>query len=203
MCGGGGNASNQAEEMERQRQATIAKNVEDINSAFSGREGQYADFIGARRKQYGDELGRQQKTAARNTKFALARGGLTGGSASVDAGKRLAEELNLGTLAAENKASGELAALKSADENSRNQMIALAQSGASIGSGASQTAASLRANIDSARTANVAEGLGNVFGGAADAYKTMQEQSAIRKGLRYSSLYAQPNQGTSIGGGYS
>lgn len=192
MCGGGGKASGQAQEMERQRQATVAANVKDINSAFAGRESQYDDFIGARRKQYGDELSRQQKIAARNTKFALARGGLTGGSAAVDAGKKLADELNTGTLTAENKASGELANLKSADENSRNQMIALAQSGASIGNGAAQTAAGLRANIESARSGSVAEGLGSVFGGAADAYKTMQEQAAIRRGLRYSSLYGQP-----------
>lgn len=199
MCGGGGGASNQAQEMERTRQASIAKNVSDINSAFAGREGQYADFASARRKQYGDELGRQQKDAARNTKFALARSGLTGGSANVDAGKKLADDFNLGTITAENKTSGELAGLKAADENSRNQMIALAQSGASIGNGAAQTAAGLRANIESARAGSVAEGLGNVFGSAQEAYRGMQEQAAIRRGLRYSSLYAQPNQG--YGGG--
>lgn len=193
--GGGGQAQGQAQQMEQQRQATIAKNVKDINSAYAGREGQYSDFSTARRKQYGDELGRQQTDATRNNKFALARSGLTGGSAAVDTGKKLADELNLGTLNAENKVSGETAALRSADENSRNQMIALANSGASIGNGAAQTASSLRANIQGAQAGNVAEGLGSVFGGTADIYKQMQEQAAIRRGLKYSSLYAQPNQG--------
>jgi len=195
VCGGGGGASNQAQQMEQQRQASIAKNVADINTAFGGREGQYDDFVTARRAQYGDELGRQQKVATRQNKFALARSGLTGGSAAVDTGKKLADEFNLGTINAENRASGELAGLKSADENSRNQMIALAQSGASIGNGAAQTAAGLRANIESARANSVPDALGSVFGQSADIYKQMQEQAAIRKGLRYSSLYAQPNSG--------
>lgn len=199
MCGGGGGAQDQAKGMEQQRQAAIAKTVGDINTAFSGREGQYKDFITARRAQYGDELARQQKQAVKQNKFALARNGLTGGSVQVDTGKKLADDLNLGTIAAENKAGGELASLKAADENSRNQMISLAQSGASIGNGSAQTASALRANIESARAGSVPDTLGKVFGDTADIYKQMSEQAAIRKGLRYSSLYANPNQG--YGGG--
>lgn len=200
MGAGGGNKQVEAQkQQEAARQTAISKNVTDINSAYAGREGQYNDFGAALRKQYGTELARQQGNTSRNLKFSLARNGQTGGSVAVDAGKKLGEEFNTGTLNAEHKTSGAVADLRAKDEASRLQMISLAQSGSDIGNAASQTASALRASLEGAKADNTASGLGDIFGGTADIYKSMQEASQIRKGLRYSSLYANAGTGTSKG----
>jgi hypothetical protein len=186
---------------EAARQKAIAQNVQSINKAYAGREGQYGDFVGALRKQYGADLGRQQTAAARNLKFGLARGGLTGGSAAVDAGRNLSRENAQATIAAESKATQAGADLRARDEQSRLSMISLAQAGANIGDAAGQTANALRANIESARAAGQTQGLGELFGGTAQTYKSMQEAAALRKGLKYSEIYANPfTRGSGAGG---
>lgn len=185
-------AAEQAAAAEAERQATISGNVNNINSAYAGREGQYTDFLDALRKTYGNELNRQQTDASRNLKFSLARGGLTGGSSAVFAGKNLTREANQGTLNAESKAQGAVSDLRAKDEQTRLSEISLAQSGADIGDAASQTANSLRANIGAAQSANTASGLGDVFGGTATTYKAMQEAAALRRGLKQSEIYTQP-----------
>ena len=184
----------------------ISANVSRINSAYAGREAQYADYLNAIRGTYGKELQRQQGDASRNLRFSLARSGLTGGSAAVDAGRDMQREFGKGTLLAESKAQGALADLRAKDEQSRLSMISLAQSGADIGDAAGQTANALRANIGQAQSANVSSGLGEVFGGTAQLYKNMQEQAALRRGLRTSEIYANPftrgsGAGASGGGG--
>lgn len=175
---------------EAERQATISGNVGRINSAYEGREGQYGNFLDALRKTYSNELNRQQTDASRSLKFSLARGGLTGGSSAVFAGKNLAREANQGTLNAESKAQGALSDLRSKDEQSRLSMISLAQSGSDIGDAASQTANALRANIGAAQSTNTASGLGDVFGGTSATYKAMQEAANLRRGLKQSEIYA-------------
>lgn len=177
---------------EDQRQARISTNVGNINSAFAGRQGQYDDFVAAMRKQYGDELQRQQTKASQQSKFALARGGLTGGSAAVTAGKELGREFTQGTIAAEGKASGALSDLQAKDEQSRLGMISLAQSGSDIGNAATQTANALRANIGAASSSGIANGLGDVFGNTAATYKNMNEAASLRRGLKSSEIYANP-----------
>lgn len=186
------NPAKAAAAAEAARQAAISENVGRINSAYAGREGQYADFVDALRKTYGTEVNRQQTDAARNLKFGLARGGLTGGSASTFAGGNLAREGKQAVLGAESKAQGALSDLRSRDEQSRLSMISLAQSGSDIGDAATQTANALRANIGSAQSANTAAEFGDVFGGTAATYKAMQEAAALRRGLKTSEVYAQP-----------
>lgn len=167
--------------MEAERQARISANVGNINSAFAGREGQYAAFADALRKKYTGDLTRQYDTAGRNLKFELAGAGLTGGSAAKDQGADLARQMTEGTVAAEQQVGSAEAGLRSADENARMQMISLAQAGGDIGNAATQTGNMLRANYD-ANTAG-AKGLGDVFGGTAATYKAMQEARNLRRGL--------------------
>jgi DTW domain-containing protein YfiP len=82
--------------------------------------------------------------------------------------------------------------LQSADEQSRLQMISLAQSGADIGNAATQTANALRANLSAAQNTGLANGLGDVFGATAQAYKAQQDAQARRRGLQDATLYANP-----------
>lgn len=193
MCfDSGDKAQKAAEQTERERSQRITSNVGRINSAFKGREGQYADFVNALREQSNSQLGRLRNTAARQSKFALARGGLTGGSAAVDAAGLLKREGDEAALGAERGVQGQLGQLKSADEASRLQMISLAQSGNDVGNAASQTASALRANILGAQNANVVQGLGDVFGQTAANYRAQQEAAARRRGLKEAEIYAAP-----------
>lgn len=170
-----------AAQAESERQARISKNVSDINGAFAGRESQYADFANALRTKYTGDLNRQYGEANRNLKFELAGAGLTGGSVAKDQGADLGRQMTEGTVAAEQKVGSQEAGLRAADENSRTQLISLAQAGGDIGNGATQTANMLRANYDS--NANAANTLGDVFGGTAATYKAMQEARNLRRGL--------------------
>lgn len=192
MCFGGGDdkAAKAAERAENERQARITGNVSQINSAFAGRESQYRKFVEALRANYGTTLNRQQADATRNLKFSLARGGLTGGSAAVDAGRELGREASEATIQAERQARGKEAELRNADEQSRLSMISLAQSGADIGNAATQTANALRANISGARSEGLAQGLGDVFANTISTYRKGQEAAQFRKGL--GSVYGKP-----------
>jgi hypothetical protein len=113
MCfGGGGNAAGAAQAEEAQRAAGIASNVRNINSAFANRGAQYDTYENALQDQYQTELNRQQGIASRNNKFALARSGLTGGSAAVDAGKLLSQDEQRGTINAQQQVQGAVAKLQ-------------------------------------------------------------------------------------------
>lgn len=183
MCGGGGNAAAAQQQQEAQRQTQISQNVNDIDSAFSSRQPQYSQYLNASRQLYDTELGRQQQIAGRNLKFALARNGQTGGSVAADQGNELGREMAQGTIQAEQKAQGDLSKLQSQDQAERLQMISLAQSGADIGSGATQTADALRSNLGAAMSGQTADTLGDVFGNVTKDYTNFQNAAMTRKGV--------------------
>lgn len=175
---------------EAARQARISGNVADINSAFANRQPQYDALGNALRERYNTDLTRQRENATRQTKFSLARGGLTGGSAAIDAGRTLAREGQQGAIAAEQKARSGVADLQGKDEQARTQLISLAQSGNDIGNGAAQTASLLNANLQGADSNALVNGLGDVFGNTAATYKAQQDADARRRGLSDASTYA-------------
>jgi hypothetical protein len=191
MClGGGDKAAKKAEQAEQARQSQISSNVAGINRAFAGREPQYAQLGAALRERLNQDLALKRGEATRQTKFALARGGLTGGSAQRDAGKILNREAAEGAINAERMAQKGVADLRAQDEGTRMQMISLAQSGGDIGNAASQAASSLQANLQGARNANMNQGLGDVFGNTAMAYRNQQDAAARRRGLNEATVYA-------------
>lgn len=185
-------ATARMDKTEADRQGRISSNVAGINKAYGGRESQYGDFVNALREQYASQLGRMRDNAARQSKFSLARGGLTGSSVAVDTGRTLNREAQEGVLNAERQVQGQAADLRGRDEASRLSMISLAQSGNDIGNAAMQTSNALRANIEGAKNVNVAEGLGDAFGDTAALYRKQQDAAARRKGLKEASVYANP-----------
>lgn len=201
MCFGGGNkAAAAAQQQEAERQARISGTVANINSAFAGREGQYSAIQDTVRQSLGKQLAKQQGDAARQLKFSLARGGLTGGSVAADTGKNLADEFNTATIGVEQKAQGAGADLRARDEASRLSMIGLAQSGNDVGNAAAQTASMLNANIGAAKADNAVNTLGDVFGGSASTYKKMQEAAALRRGIKDADPYAAISRTGGFGG---
>lgn len=199
MCGGGNDATKAAAAQQAQQQATISKNVSDIDSAFGNRQGEYDQYRQGLTAQYQQELDRQQAIAGRNNKFALARSGLTGGSAAVDAGRTLGQEEQLGTLAAQQQVNSGVSKLQSQDESTRQQMISLAQSGNDIGNAATQTSQALQANLGSAKGVNAAQGLGDVFAQTANSYQNEQTAAALRSGLLKGQTYAASGTPGSLG----
>jgi hypothetical protein len=180
-----------AERMEAERQARITKNVGNINSAFAGRGAQYKRFSDALRSRFTGELTRQHADAGRNLKFELAGAGLTGGSVAADSGRDLARQMTEGTISSESKVNAAEADLRSRDEQTRSQMIAMAQAGGDIGNASAQTASMLRGNIGAAEGTNTANALGDMFGRTRN----------IRRGLKQSEIYASPfTRGSGAGG---
>ena len=193
MCGGGGNrASDQAQRAEARRRAQIKQATTAIDRVFTGRTGQLGEFADALRAQFGAEARKQKKVADRELKFALARGGLTGGSADVDARKLLGEEFQEGLLKGERGVQASLADLAAADEASRQNLIALAQGGASLSSGTQAAARALQSNLAGAREDAAFTGLGDIFASTRDLYVKQQEAAARRLGLSESEIYSDP-----------
>lgn len=183
-------ATKRAERAEADRQKQISGNVASINQAFAGREGQYGQLSQAVRDRLNTQFQQQRGVATRQNKFALAKQGLTGGSAAIDAGRRLTREGQEGAINVERQAQSAGADLRAKDEQARSNLISLAQSGGNIGNAGQQTASMLQANLAGAQNQNLVNGLGDVFGGTAQAYRTAQDAAQRRKGLSEATTYA-------------
>jgi hypothetical protein len=177
-------AQGAAQRAEQARQAQITRTTKQINAAYDapGRQKQYDDFLNAVRQNYTEDATRQKGVADRGLKFATARSGLTGGSADVDARRTSGEEFQRGILQAEDRAQGALGDLKSADEQSRLQLIQMAQSGLDATTAASRANASISAGAQSALSDSKAKGLGDIFGQTIKTVGDQQVAAAQRRG---------------------
>ncbi|MEN5115843.1 hypothetical protein ABE488_00700 [Luteimonas sp. TWI662] len=202
MSGGSNKAANEANRMEQQRQARIASTQARVNQVFNNpsRAADIADYVGAVREFHTDDLNRQKSDADRNLRFALARGGLVGGSTQRDQQQRFGEDYSRGVLDVERRALGAGSELEAADQDARARLIQLATSGLDTTTAAQQAGAALRTNLEAGRSTAMAQGLGDMFGGMksfADAARTASER---RRGLRDSGY--SPYQPTAVTGGY-
>lgn len=190
MCfGGGGNAAAAAAQQQANQQQNINQNVNSINSAFQGRQGQYDDYLKALNTSYQSQLATQQGDASRGLRFALARNGQTGGSVAADQGGELQKEEGQGQITAAQQAQAKLAGLKSSDQAERQQLISLAQSGANVGNAGLQTADSLSANLEGAQKELGPNTLGNIFGGVSNSISSYNTAAQQRLGLRAAQAY--------------
>jgi hypothetical protein len=163
-----------------------------IDRAFGGRQGQLDDFVSALREEFKVDAFKQKEVADRQLKFSLARGGLTGGSAASDAGTKLGGEFQKGLLQGERRSQGALSDLRSADERSKQQLIALAQGGAGVSSSAQNAANALRTNLSGAKARGFSDGLGDIFTETRGLFTRQQEAAERRRGLRESDVFADP-----------
>lgn len=182
MSGGGSNrAANEANRMEQERQAQIAATQGRVNQIFNdpSRAADISDYVGAVREYFTDDLNRQKTDSDRQLRFALARGGLTGGSTQRDQQQRFAEDYGRGVLNIEQRALGAGADLEASDQDARARLIQLATSGLDATTAAQQASAAMRSNLQAGRSTAMAQGLGDMFGSvkgfadqAKDAYNT-------------------------------
>lgn len=188
MSGGSNNSAQRAaEQAERERQARIAASVGRINTAYDNpaRAAQIQDFLGATRNFYMDDLNRQKGDTDRNLKFAMARSGLSGGSVAIDKAEQVGKDYLRGVVEADRRAQGAASDLRAQDEQSRLNLISLAQQGMDATTANSRALSALQNNLQAGRATATAEGIGNAFSGFADLYRRSQEDAARRRGERY------------------
>lgn len=204
MGGSSSSATRQAEAQERERQAAIAASTGRINEVFNdpARQGQYDQLVKDTQTYYQRDLDQQKGDTDRQLKFAMARGGQTGGSVSIDQNKRVGEDYLRGVIEANRRAQGAGADLRQADEQARSNLLAMAQSGLDATTASSQAASSMRNNLLSGQAGATAQGLGNMFGGMSDVFRRSQDAAELRRGQKYgmSQIYS-PMFGTPQGGG--
>lgn len=182
MSGGNNRAQEEAQRAEDQRRANIAAASQSVDRIFSSpeRQAQYADVYDATRTLGMSDLDRQKGQADRQTTFALARSGLTGGSRAVDVGRQLGEDYINGLLTVDQKAQAAKADFMNADQMSRNNLLGLVQSGLDVTTANQNAASSLRANLEGARASGLVGGIGDVFGTAADVYQRGEDERIRR-----------------------
>jgi hypothetical protein len=194
MCGGSDSATKQAQENERLRKIEVANATNAIERAFGGpeRESQLSEFINALRGQFTTEARKQKEQTSRRAKFATARSGLTGGSAAADLNVDLGKTFQSGILKGERLSQEALADLKASDIRSKQDLLALAQSGINVTSAAQQSAEALKSNIAGARSRTSSESLGDIFSGIESTLVGAEEAAQRRRGLKESELFAAP-----------
>lgn len=187
MGGGGPDPSKEAAKAEAKRQAQVAQSVNAINAAYGKpqREQDIVDYQAAVQNLVNQDLGRQHKDASLGTKFALARSGLTGGSYDLDTNRHLAETFQRGVLEATRKAKGAAAQLRAQDQQAKNNLIALAQSGMDATTAAQQAAEGIRVNLANAQSTAGQESVGDLFSKFGTIYKNSQEQKGKQEAQRY------------------
>lgn len=183
MGSGSGDAQREAERAERERQAQIQGTQRRVEAIFSSpeRERDIADFLAATRQYYRTDADRQQGDAARNTRFALARTGMTGGQFDVDTNARLSETYQRGLLEADRRAQGAAANLRAADADAKQRIFSMAQSGLDATTASNQAAQALRQNLDMGRVDAGERSLGDLFSRFGDIYsQSLKKKEDIR-----------------------
>ena len=185
--GGGSGAANEANRMERERQARIAAATQAINDIFNtgGREKLYSAQQQAVYDLNKKSVNDQYADAERANRFALARNGLLGGSSDVESNANLQEKTNEGLIKA--TALGQQAAsdLRTADEQSKQSLISMAQSGIDTGTAQQMAASQLNSNAQSALGQRGGATIGSLFDNLGQAYLNRQIMNAANNGYNW------------------
>jgi hypothetical protein len=173
-------AANAANAADAQRQAQIQQSIDSINRAYTTpqRQAQYDQYGQNLDKYFTGQVNEQEGVNARNLKFAMARSGLTGGSAAVDANTQLQKDYTKGLLQASQQAQAGKASLQQSDISAKNQLISLAQQGGNIGTIPQQVSQAQTAALGAAGNYTNANALGNLFTGTAQIYQNEQTRAA-------------------------
>lgn len=129
------------------------------------------------------DVDRQAEEAERANRFALARSGLMGGSVNIDSVADINRRTNEGLLKAGGLADAAQAELKQADEQTRANLISMAQSGIDTGSAAKLAMEGLKANAQTAQGQRAGATIGDLFNDMSQAYLASQGRAAGAPGM--------------------
>lgn len=181
--GTGNKAAAAAAASDAQRQSNINNSISQITAAYGSpqRQAQYDQFGNDLNKYYTTQVNDQETVNARNLKFAMARSGLTGGSAAVDSNTQLQKDYTKGLLAASQQAQAGKASLQQSDVNAKNQLVSLAEQGAYTGAIPTQVAQAQQASLGAASGYAGANSLGSLFNNTAAIYTNEATAAANRR----------------------
>lgn len=184
MYGGGSDGSEQARQMEEQRQARIQTGLGQINKTFDQfnpafYEQRKQDYINYAMPQFYKQLGNTQ----RQTFYGLANRGLAGSGAADTAASNLGYEANVQKQGIADTAIQQAAQMRRDVEGQRSQLVAQLQASADPTSAAQQAIASAGAFSAPSPMAPI----GNLFGNFAQMYANQQLANAY--GGSYSPRY--------------
>lgn len=196
--GGNNRAQRAAERAEAERQQQISSGTAELNRIFGSpeRERQIGDVLDATREKFMMDLDRQKVDTDRNLKFAMARGGLSGGSLAADKGREVGETYIRGRTEAERKAQGVASDIRLTDQASKQNLLAMIQSGLDMNTASMQATQSLQNNLASARSGASMGALDNMFGMFGDLWTQSRENDVRRRTARdYNTLYSRDGGG--------
>ena len=181
--GTGNSAANAANAANAQQQGQIQNSVNQINAAYTNpnRTNQYEAYNKNLSNYYTGQVNDQEATNARNLKFAMARSGLSGGSAAIDSNTQLQKDYTQGLLQASQQAQAGTSALEQSDINAKNQMISMAQAGGSIGQIPGQVASQQQTSLNAAQNWGNSQSLSNLFAGTQGIVNNEATSAAMRK----------------------
>lgn len=176
-------AANAANAADQARQQQINSSISQITSAYSSpqRQAQINNYGQNVNNYLTGQVNEQEATNARNLKFAMARSGLTGGSAAVDSNTQLQKDYAKGLLTASQQAQAAKANLQQSDVNAQNQLIGLSEQGSYIGAIPTQIAQAQSATMGAGQAALNPAALGTLFAGTAGIYNNEATAAANRR----------------------
>lgn len=182
---GAGATNRAAADTAAARQGRAANTTALVDSIFSDprREQQTTDFMGALRTQLGDETNRGFADTSRNTKFATARQGLTGGSVDVNRQRLNLEGLfkrRIGDEAQVQDAGNEL---RTQDQATRQSLINNAYGTADIGQDATRSMLGAQAKNSNYISGLLPGAIGAAGKDIAGAYSERAQMDAFRRGM--------------------
>jgi len=153
--GGGGGGDGGAAARKAAEEARVAAASKKINNIFNaaGRDVLYSKIRDDANKKALIDLNKERDITQRSIGFDIARHGLSGGSQDIDANRQLTDTYQQGVLKAANMASSMSNNARTADDNTKNNLINSIRAGLDQGNAISQAYTGMANNANKA-TAN-------------------------------------------------
>lgn len=182
---GAGATVQAAKDSAASRQGRASNLTSLIDNTFNdpSREAGRQDFMGAMRSQLADTTDRNFTNVSRNTKFATARQGLTGGSADLTRQRRNLEDLFRTRIGNESQVQDAGNNLRTQDLATRQSLIGQAYGTADVGQDAMRSMIGQRADLANTMSGMLPNALYQTGNSLLGAYGRRAEMDAFRKGL--------------------
>lgn len=166
-----------------QRDRDIQNASAQVNAIFDSpeRAQERADYENAVRQREMTDLDQQFGDQNRDLKFAMARSGLTSGSADVDLHDRLNQDYGKGVLQVGAAAKQAGANLQGADEASRSRLLTQVSSGLGLTDANQQALSSAESNVQAAQGSIAPAYFDQLFGDYAQVYNQSQIDQSRRQ----------------------
>lgn len=180
-------AERDAQKADDKRRADISATQQAIEGIYSNpqREADINDLQSATQTYLTNDLNKQNATAQRQAKFALARNGETQGSVDADLRRDLGQTYLRGTLEATRRASAAGNSLRQTDQQAKLDLFGQAAAGLDMGTASRNAMESMRANAGIAKADALQSGLGDLFSTFADIRKNSLERQGQNQAEKY------------------